>query len=62
LEKTLIAFEKASDALNEDSGTQALFRLQTETALALSLLAQQKDRESAIVLLEKNRLHSIGRI
>ena len=54
LEKTLIAFEKASDALNEDSGTQALFRLQSETALALSLLAQQKDRESAIVLLEKS--------
>ena len=54
LEKTLIAFDKASDALNEDSGTQALFRLQSETALALSLLAQQKDRENAIVLLEKS--------
>ncbi|WP_297323464.1 hypothetical protein [uncultured Bartonella sp.] len=54
MERALIAFEKARDALGEEDGNHTLIRLQSETALALSLLAQQKKGKAAALLLEKS--------
>ena len=53
MENALKAYENANKSLKNDNTSNALFRLQNETALALSLVAQQKDSENAIPLLEK---------
>lgn len=54
MEKALVAFDNARNALQEDSGNHALVRLQNESALALSLVAQRKNGDSAVQLLEKS--------
>ena len=54
MEKALTAFDNARNALKEDSGNHALMRLQNETALALSLIAQRKNGDSAVQLLEQS--------
>ncbi len=54
MEKALKAFENSSATFKDDGSVHALSRLQNETALALALFAQQKDRDSAIELLEKS--------
>lgn len=54
MEKALTAFDNARNALKEDSGSHALVRLQNETALALSLIAQRKNGDSAVQLLEQS--------
>lgn len=54
LEKAIDAFGKAGSTLNDDMNDNVFVRLQNETAMALSLLAQQKTDAEAIALLEKS--------
>ena len=53
MERALDAFENARNSMKDDSENHVTIRLQNETALALSLLAQQKKGKAAVELLEQ---------